>query len=141
MQQQLANYIAVQKCDDLNHTIFPDREWGDVQAEMEQLAQVLVPVLNDKLDEHLNSLYLPNLQEVRNTPIMAMDFPHWLASQLDMLKPDWNIVQKSIFYGYYLQEAWKAAVKEFERRVKEKRDKEGQGNAKTAIVPPDGTLN
>lgn len=137
----LADYIAVQRHEDLNHTIFPGRNWEEVQVEMEKLAQDLVPLVNTMLDHYLDSLYLPNLQEIRNTPIMSVGFPHWLAYQLDILKPEWNLVQKAIFYGYYLQEAWKASVKEFERRVAEKRSKEGKEDAKRAIVPEDPSFN
>lgn len=138
---QLADYIATHKCEDLNHTIFPNRQWADVASEMEQLAQQLVPLVNDELDRHLNSLHIPSLAEVQNTQIMSVGFPVWLAQKLDELNPDWNIVQKAIFYGYYLQEAWKAATREFEHRVKEKQSQEGQRDASHAIIPPDAKLN
>lgn len=147
LSNQLSDYVSAEHVTDLNHTLFPGRNWDELHKEIIALADGLVPHLYTRIKEYIDTLYVPRMTEPMIFDALPIDFPVFLAEKIDEYCPDWNIAQKTLFYWHYLRESWNKGNQDMNQRVLDRANKDaydkaqGEGKAIEIEGPPDPALN
>lgn len=119
----LAAYIAMPdfKFDDLKHTMFPDyTSYIMLDRHLDHLAHEILPPVFVCLKSHIDSLYIPRIDENYTNNIIPRDLPQVIASNIDRVCVDFNIVQKTFLYWVYLTECGKAAQTDYQQRIRDR---------------------